>query len=742
LALKPPAFLKWSSNPLIFWSFAAWISFVFVLFFLRLYPSLDAFILGFISTSNLMDSTKSADFGQRLSVWKDSFLNLATGALLMGILWSCGKRLFGWLLLEAPQPIRFCMEIGLGISLLNGLWMGLGLARLWMESLWLIGFIFLAVLFLTDLLNVRRQGITLHFPRGLNFWLFLICAFYMAFLFLHSLLPETFYDSLNYFLGMPAFWLWNHGICDYPTHLLSGYFHGGSLFFMNGYVLAGTEGAKILAALVLFWIVLFCYGWARQWSGPRAGMVAATTAITFPLLYLNSWAVRVDGLLTFVLLLFFYALEKGVTNKKRNWIMIAGIFAGLALSIKPTAVVALVAALLALLWRDGFGVLKKKGWVIFSAIQAFEVGPWLLKNACFAGNAFFPYAISWMGGRSFPAWSQERLLHENQQFLPMDHGMGSFLTLPWRLTIPGAGDDQFIGPMLLGFLPLLFFIRFKDPSLKFLGRVLLLSFAFGLTLSHMLRFSIPAFVLSFLILSAVLGSLKDHRWKTLWVGAVVAIALMCVPEYLLLSATRYEGWGVWSGLESRQEYMARKMGPMSEWVNQNLPNDARLLVVGDAQVLYYKRPTYASSVFDEQFFAAAARKAKGPDGILRSLKELGINYIVVVETLGARNSHEYHQYDLNINQWRNINDFVQKGLAPVEACPYMGLYKVREELLKIGLRKTNPFRFFSPQAFDFFNDFYNKDYAKAKIELDELLNFFPGEDFWLYEKKELMKKIK
>ncbi|HTC21079.1 MAG TPA: glycosyltransferase family 39 protein, partial [bacterium] len=372
---------------------------------------------------------------------------------------------------------------------MNNLWMGLGLARLWMEPLWLIGFILLTILFLADLLKVQRQEISFHLPGGLDFPLYLICGFYMIFLFLHSLLPETFYDSLNYFLGMPAFWLWNHGICDYPTHLLSGYFHGGSLFFLNGFVLAGTEGAKVLAAFVLFWTALACGGWAREWGGARVGAVAATAVLSFPLLYLNSWAVRVDGLLTFVLLLFFYTVEKAVSQKEGiGWVAAAGIFAGLALSIKPTAVVALSAALLALLWRDGLGVLKKRGWLVFAGILAFEVGPWLVKNACFAGNPFFPYAISRMGGRQFPAWSYARLLHENQQFLPMDHGVLSILNLPWRLTMPGAGDDQFIGPLFLALLPLFLFLRFKDPSLKFMGRTLLLSFLFGLTLSHMLRF--------------------------------------------------------------------------------------------------------------------------------------------------------------------------------------------------------------------------------------------------------------
>ena len=35
--------------------------------------------------------------------------------------------------------------------------------------------------------------------------------------------------------------------------------------------------------------------------------------------------------------------------------------------------------------RDGFSILKKKGWVIFAGYLALEVGPWLLKKCLLRG---------------------------------------------------------------------------------------------------------------------------------------------------------------------------------------------------------------------------------------------------------------------------------------------------------------------------------------------------------------------
>jgi hypothetical protein len=258
----------------------------------------------------------------------------------------------------------------------------------------------------------------------------------------------------------------------------------------------------------------------------------------------------------------------------------------------------------------------------------------------------------------------------------------------------------------------------------------------------MLRFSIPAFVLAFLILSIVLASFEAGSWKYLWAGVVSFSALLCFGQYFSLSATQYDGWGIWSGKESRLEYLSRKMKFFDtiDWVDKNLSKDARMLAVGDSQVLYYPRLTYANSVFDEQFFAAAARKEKDPKGILRRLKEMGITYVIIDKVLGGENSHEYHQYELDKEQWLKIDGFVQGGLEPLNE--FEGLYKVREKLMEKGPHIDNPFHFFPPQCWDYFNDFSNKDYEKSKNELERLLSFFPGDYIWLHRMGYLMKKSK
>jgi hypothetical protein len=738
---KMSVFRGFTTRPWFLISTVIWVSFVFFKFFWPLtnpWPSLQL-----IADFNRFPEV---GFPKRWEVWKESLLALATGFWVLGLFWSCGRRLSRWLFIAPSSPgLAFCLDVGLGVFFFNAFWMGLGLVKLWFEAIWLPGALLFSVYFIHDFLGILKRKTDGSKPqKAASFWVILVFP-YSALLLLHSLLPETFYDSLNYFLGMPHFWLFQHGITDYPTHLLSGYFHGGSLFFLSGFVLAGTEGAKVLSALVLGLCAVFAANWIREISGFPGEIVTKMAVLTFPLLYLNCWAVRVDGLLTFILLLFFYCLEKGsqepFEKRAKSWFLTAGLFSCLAISVKPTAVVGIMAAFIALFWQNGFSFLKKwRLWTFFPVFFALEVGPWLMKNAVFTGNAFFPYALFWMGGRQFSHSGYERLLGENRQYLPMDHGIGSLLALPWHLTMPQGGNDQFIGPLFLAFLPVLFFLKTQNVSLKFLIKTMVLIFIFGLSLSHMLRFSIPAFILALMILSAILTSQNNRFWNVIWTGSVAACAILCFGAYLDKSATFFDGTGIWTGRETRQDYLNRKLQnsyqPLVQWTDDHLPGDSRLLIVGDSRGVYYRRPYYANSVFDDQFLALAARQSGSPQGILNRIKEFGITHVVVNATEGIRNSNEYHQYELNDSEWKRLNDFISLGLEPLYYKNFQAVYQVKPELAsQPGPYAVNLFSFLSSPAGDFIKDVQSQHYEEGKIDLEKILRLFPGEKYWLDMRK-------
>jgi len=648
---------------------------------------------------------------------------------------------------RTSQLMVFCLEMALGIIFWVLFWLGLGLTRLWFGPVWLGSMILTSLLAVPDLFYMIRNFPKLKKPE-FPLWFIVLIVIYGFVAVIHALLPEIFYDTLNYFLGLPQFWLYQHGISDNPQQLFSGFFYGGSLFYMGGWVLAGTEGSKLLGLAVWALCGILAYGWTQELSIKKAGVVAAAAVLTFPLLYLNVWAVRVDGLVTFFALLFLYALTKTFKDSSNKtgheWVVLSALFAGLAISIKPTVLVIIVAAVLVLMARAKKKVRNEWGFglIVFVLLGLCLVGPWLLKNWIFAGNPLFPYGFSWMGGRSVPISGYSHLLHDSRQFLPMNHGFWSYLDLFWCLTMPDSGDDQMIGPLVLAFLPGLFIFKLKEPQ-KFLLWVVVVSFVLGFSLSHMLRFSMPSFILALILFSAVFLSKEAPQtlqwsWKiSVWVFAVFFLGF-----YALISSQYYQGWNYWTGQESREAFLSRQMSnsyePLVNWTDQHLPVDARLLIVGDARGLYYPRSFYANSVFDEPFLAQTARREKDAVGILKRLHQEGITYVVLNGSEGLRLSADYSQYDLKPEEWAKLNDLMARGLEPIYWKNFQAVYGVKNRLNK---EKTpyllNLFSFLSPYAYDFSEALKSGDKPKAREALNRILALFPKETYWREQLQQL-----
>ena len=643
-------------------------------------------------------------------------------------------------IVQANRQMIFCLEMALGILFWVSFWLGLGLARLWFGPVWLGAMILMSLWAIPDLFRAVQSFRKIKKP-DLPLWFITLAVVYGFIAVIHAMLPEIFYDTLNYFLGLPQFWLYQHGITDNAQQLYSGFFYGGSMFYMGGWVLGDAEGAKLLSAAVWVFNGILAYGWVQELSGKKAAVVAAAAVLTFPLLYLNAWAARVDGLFTFLVLLFLYTLTKafevGFKNKRCEWLVLSALFAGLAVTIKPTALVIIVAVILVLILRRGKDL--KGEWVFaflaFTLLVLLMVSPWLLKNWAFAGNPLFPYGTSWFGGRSLTVNGYNQLLHDNKRFLPMDHGLWSYVNLFWRLTMPGAGDNQMIGPLVLAFLPGLFLFKLKEPQ-KFLLWVTMVSFGLGFSLSHMLRFSMPAFVLALILFSAVFMSDEAPpalQWG--WKISVWIFAIFFLGSYVIISGQYYQGWDRWTGQESREGFLTLQMSnsyePLVLWADQHLPAEAKLLIAGDARGLYWPRSFVANSVFDEPFLVQAARQEKDAVGILKRLRESGITHVVINGPEGLRLSAEYGQYDLKPEEWAKLNTLVAQGLKPLYWKNFQAVYAVKDALSdEKSPYLLNLFSFMSPYAYDFSEALKADDKPKAKEALNYLLTLFPQETYW------------
>jgi hypothetical protein len=360
-------------------------------------------------------------------------------------------------------------------------------------------------------------------------------------------------------------------------------------------------------------------------------------------------------------------------------------------------------------------------------------GPWLLKNWTFDANPLFPYASSFFGGISITPAHNAQLLGENRQFLPMDQGLLSYVTLPWRLTMPQGREIQFLGPLILAFLPLALVIRKNHSRWKYLYRLTWVYLVLGMCFTHMLRFLMPGFLLMFMLVGKTVAGLESGMKKTAC-AALYLSAFLNLGPLILICARTFDGVGIWSGRETREQYLDRMTQnsyfPLARWC-ENLPSTARVLLVGDARGLYYPRPFLANSAFDTPLFEEAARSEKDASGILRRLKEKGVDVVVMNLPEGIRLSQEYGLYRLGASEWAKLDQFFRQGLDPVYIRPNLQAYLVREDLnTHLPIAPYDPFTFFDPKALEFSQALNLGNLLKAESLRKDILDRFPGDAYW------------
>ena len=724
-----------------------WAAVVLVYYFWSIGPAFN-----YIPAAFNVDPFPPVEISKTLTIWEESCLILAATFVIaiITLVWGRRFRLFFPIQLSNSW-LRCGTDFGLGMIFLDLFWLGTGLTRVWGGPfLWSVG----ALLGLDGVWSIARflkekakepKGPI--FPPEPGLWVLVFWGmFYWLFSIAHGLVPEGFYDSMVYHLAVPHFWLLNHGICDFPTNFFSNYPYGGELYYLNGFFFQGTESAKMLHVAGFAFCAIFAGGWAKEVGGEKAGWLTLGLVLTMPLFTINIWTTQVEGLLALALILFLYFFFHGFLEEKHplGEMAVAGLFMALSFSIKYTAALAVASALLAMLHPAFRHRIRLRSHSIFLLGTALLLLPWILKNFSFTGNPFFPYLMSLFEGRHLSPGGYKTLLTEQQGRIV--HSW-QWLILPWRAVMANPDGFSFSGPLALAFIPFIFLFRFRHPALKFLSFVTSLFFLSGFLVTHILRFLGTGFILVYILLGAVLGGGNKPHWgKGLaWAGSVTA--LFCFG-YLSAISARYSGCaGVWAGRQTRAEYLMNqsKITPyfsMAQWITDHTPADARPLIVGDARGLYYDRPFLSNTVFDEQELARITHAEKDSMGISHRLKEMGVDYLAVNGPEGIRVSSDYHHYDLTPEEWKRLDDFIQKNTEIV----YQQNYQVVYRLLSAP-KASSPIEvfdlvlFFSKPASEFIKAAQSRQWKQAGESLNEALKLYPFSEFWKAQKAQFEKAM-
>ena len=504
-------------------------------------------------------------------------------------------------------------------------------------------------------LAILGTALTLHgtdvssFLRRFEFRaLDLLWISFAVFYLLTSLVPDVFYDALVYHLAAPHAWLQAGRMTDMPdVHLwrLPGLMQ---TLYLWGLAWSDDRLCKLMNVGIGF-LAAGCLGrWAGDRWGKNVGFWSATLFLSSPMVGVNLWSCANDvpaGFFAFLaLVLWLEAWESG--RPDRSLIFLAGIFFGAGAAAKNTALFAGPFFLLDALRRERRTGSRETGlsFLLFGGGFVLPLLPWWIRTALWSGNPFFPQAATWLGGDApknialLKGWRAEAGGEENFLFRSLSLVRESLMGVE-------AGRFGFVGPALLMFLPLAFFLS-PNPANGTLAAYAVIAYAFFVMVTGRLRYFIPHLPPLFALAAAsfvgyVRGAagladrLLSRTGRALRFLAVAATALNLL--WLALAFQRFnQGFPVVWGRQSTEDYLRQEhigvYGHPSQgafdWLRSN-GAQGRLFVIGEARTYPSPIPARAAASFNVPPYALWAGEPPSTDRLFDRLRAEGFTYLLI-----------------------------------------------------------------------------------------------------------------
>lgn len=296
---------------------------------------------------------------------------------------------------------------------------------------------------LTSLGDLWRQGERL--GRWLAVGLFLILGFTLS----TALSPPLKFDALVYHLLLPKTYLASGRLIYVPENAYWGFPQTAEMLYSLVMMLAGDQAAAVLSWAMGGLALIGLVGYASERLGARFGWVSGAAIMSgSSLASALGWA-YVDWVVILFGIAFLIALDQWLDGKDRRFLILAGLFAGLALATKYSAGVLVISGVVAVFWVQRKPMKLRETLtlvILFGCAAASMTLAWWIKNLVATGNPFYPlffpagamdrYRLSlWQGGVSFGNWLD-------------------IVFLPLRATVLGTewlpGFNSSIGPLLFG----------------------------------------------------------------------------------------------------------------------------------------------------------------------------------------------------------------------------------------------------------------------------------------------------
>jgi len=569
--------------------------------------------------------------------------------------------------------VEFIFSIGLGFGSFSLITLGLGFLGM------LFPLIFYLLILCSFLVSYREIKYFLsHCSQILKFhWgLIPICIVLLLGIILNIGGPPISFDALVYHLSIPDIYIKNHKILNIPYLVFSNYPLNVEMLFLLAIGLKSDTLARLIHFSFGIFTGLSIYALTKTYFGSRQGVIAILVFFSMPsIIFIMSFAFNDLGL-TYYVVLAVYAMCNWSKINDRKWLILSGIMVGLAIGVKYSGVICLIIlSVFIIMTKSKIPVKAVKELSIFSFIGLLLVSPYLIKNLIFVGNPVYPFLYKFFGGENWSDFNTQRFIQEMTHYGPSSPGILRYLVLPFFITCDWHTGDIPIGPLLLLYLPFLFFIKNVDRVVKYLLMFCGLYFFFWTISSMVVRFLFPCIVLLCPVVAYVI---KEIRKSFLFELPIVIALILNIytlytaigehPEFYLENKTREEKLLL---AEPVKDYYN-----VIKFINEKLPQESKILFIGEPRRYYCEKEVLTSSELDTAIISKLVKESHNIKELLYKLKDLKITHV-----LYNKNNIVWLKRQFNYFNWENKNqvllyDSFMSSLWPIYVGKDIYLYKI------------------------------------------------------------------
>ena len=491
------------------------------------------------------------------------------------------------------------------------------------------------------------------------FFVFLLILLAVSIVILASVPPVS-KDALTHHLAIPKLYLKHGGIYEIPSMPFSYYPMNLDLLYLVPFYFGKDIIPKLIHfsfALLTAWLI---FGYLKRRLDLSYALFGTLFFLSIPIIVKLSITVYVDlGLIFFSTASLLSLLKWIESNFRLRFLILSAVSCGLAMGTKYNGLITLLLLTLFIPFiysryaqRENVPFVGTVGQgLIFVVIALLIFSPWMIRNYIWTNNPIYPLYDHWFNPQNVTLQSSLSLFKIRSYIY--HESWWEIALLPVRIFFQGQdGNPQYFDGKLNPFLLLLpflafFQIRSDSSALRTEKKILLafaaLFFAFAffssdLRVRYISPIIPPLVILSIFGLKNLSDMVKEFSSTThqkIGGAIILLIILLSLWPNARYVFTQYEyvrPFDYLNGTLTRDEYIDkfRKEYPAIRYINENLPQDAKILFFYLGNRGYYCDRDY---LFDMQKGVSTlweiVKKSNSPEEVLTELKNQGITHLLI-----------------------------------------------------------------------------------------------------------------